>query len=294
MNSSAETGLPLVCRWALDSVWNEWYIVRLGTSPMAPLLTSLHFTPLHIKHLLGFKCGFHTLDSNWNSTTMKKCLLWKQPHPKDDSFWWWLTMFPPQADDLRCWGIKKKRQDITIYYFLFLASPKWKDIDLFSTLKLPHLCLWYINDCKRIDIKQWFTAEIAEAKAGRCVQSTPHASLSSCPFMSIFPGTDSHTTDAPQMPSVSSCLSPKLERCTDVIFAVWFRSLCGGASGKESACQCRRHERCRFDPWVRKIPWRRAGQHTPVFLLGESHGQRSLVGCSPWGHKQSSDMTEET
>ena len=38
---------------------------------------------------------------------------------------------------------------------------------------------------------------------------------------------------------------------------------------------------------VRKIPWRRAWQPTPVFLPGESHGQRSLVGCSLWGHKES-------
>ena len=51
--------------------------------------------------------------------------------------------------------------------------------------------------------------------------------------------------------------------------------------------------RCRFDPQVRKIPWRRAWQPTPVFLPGESHGQRSLAGYSPWGRKQS-DMTELT
>ena len=42
----------------------------------------------------------------------------------------------------------------------------------------------------------------------------------------------------------------------------------------------------RFDPWVRKIPCRRKWQPTPVFLPGEFHGQRSLVGCSPWGHKR--------
>ena len=47
-----------------------------------------------------------------------------------------------------------------------------------------------------------------------------------------------------------------------------------------------------LDPWVRKIPWRRKWQPTPVFLLGESHGQRSLVGYSPWGHKES-DTTEQ-
>ena len=43
--------------------------------------------------------------------------------------------------------------------------------------------------------------------------------------------------------------------------------------------------RCGFDPWVGKIPWRRAWQPTPVFLPGESHGQRSLVGYSPWGRR---------
>ena len=42
-----------------------------------------------------------------------------------------------------------------------------------------------------------------------------------------------------------------------------------------------------FDPWVGKIPWRRKWQPTPVFLRGESHGQRSLVGYSPWGRKES-------
>ena len=57
----------------------------------------------------------------------------------------------------------------------------------------------------------------------------------------------------------------------------------GCASGKESPCWCRRCKRHRFDPWVRKIPWRRKGQPTPVFLPGGTHGQRSLVACSPWG-----------
>ena len=46
-----------------------------------------------------------------------------------------------------------------------------------------------------------------------------------------------------------------------------------------------------FDPCVGKIPWRRAWQPTPVFLPGKSHGQRSLVGYSPWGRKES-DTTE--
>ena len=57
-------------------------------------------------------------------------------------------------------------------------------------------------------------------------------------------------------------------------------------SGKEPSCQCRRHERPGFSPWVGKIPWKRAWQPTPVFLPGESHGQRSLVGYSPQDLKE--------
>ena len=68
---------------------------------------------------------------------------------------------------------------------------------------------------------------------------------------------------------------------------------CTELSGKELACQCRRLKRCGFDPWVRKIPWRRKWQPTSVFLPGESHGWRSLVGYSPWGRTES-DMTEVT
>ena len=59
-------------------------------------------------------------------------------------------------------------------------------------------------------------------------------------------------------------------------------------SGKESACQRRR---LRFDPWVRKIPWRRKCQPTPVSLPGERHGQWSLAGYNPWSYKES-DTTE--
>ena len=62
-------------------------------------------------------------------------------------------------------------------------------------------------------------------------------------------------------------------------------------SGKEPACKCRRHKRRGFKPWVGKIPWRRAWQSVPIFLPGETHGQRSLVGYSPRGHKEL-EMTE--
>ena len=62
---------------------------------------------------------------------------------------------------------------------------------------------------------------------------------------------------------------------------------CGASGKKKLACQYRGHKRCKFYPWVGKIPWRRAQQPTPVFLPGESQGQRSLVGHSPWGCKES-------
>ena len=52
----------------------------------------------------------------------------------------------------------------------------------------------------------------------------------------------------------------------------------GGASGKEPTGKCRRCRRPGFDPWARKIQWRRAQPPTSEFLPGESHGQRSLVG----------------
>ena len=68
----------------------------------------------------------------------------------------------------------------------------------------------------------------------------------------------------------------------------WNMDVLGGFPGdsvvKESACQCRRHG---FVPGVGKIPRRRAWQPTLVFLPGESQGQRSLAGYSPWGHKGS-------
>ena len=57
--------------------------------------------------------------------------------------------------------------------------------------------------------------------------------------------------------------------------ALWAFS--SGANGREPACQCRRQKRHGFNPYVRKISWRKAWEPTPVFLPGESHGQRNLV-----------------
>ena len=62
--------------------------------------------------------------------------------------------------------------------------------------------------------------------------------------------------------------------------------LCKWLVGEESTCQCRRYKRHGFDPWVGKIPWSRKWQPTPVFLPGEFHGQRNLVGYHPWDGKE--------
>ena len=78
-----------------------------------------------------------------------------------------------------------------------------------------------------------------------------------------------HRLEAPHKRSASNCGLPW-----------WLR-------GKESTCRC---SLLGFDPWVGKIPWRWKWPLTPVLLPGKSPGQRSLVGYSPWGHKES-DMT---
>ena len=62
----------------------------------------------------------------------------------------------------------------------------------------------------------------------------------------------------------------------------------GDSHSKESAC----NGGDGFDPWVRKIPWRREWLPIPVFLPREFHGQKSLVGYRPWGCKES-DTTEQ-
>ena len=70
------------------------------------------------------------------------------------------------------------------------------------------------------------------------------------------------------------------------LFCIMRYFQCSLLSSKESSCQFKRLQRHRFYPWVRKISWRKAWQPTPVFLPGESHGQRTLAEYSPWGCKE--------
>ena len=86
-----------------------------------------------------------------------------------------------------------------------------------------------------------------------------------------------------------------LQRCPEVLlFArVVLQVPQTGARDKEPTCQCGRHKRPGLSSQLRKILWRREWQPAPVFLPGESQGQRRLVGYSPWAPKES-DMTEVT
>ena len=77
--------------------------------------------------------------------------------------------------------------------------------------------------------------------------------------------------------------------CVCVCVCIYVYPMC--LSGKESTCPCMRHRRYEFLVWVGKIPWRRKWQSTPVFFPAESHGQRSLVGCSLFDCKVS-DMAK--
>ena len=85
------------------------------------------------------------------------------------------------------------------------------------------------------------------------------------------------------------CVSFKTQLRHDLFWR--YSGFLDGSAGKEPTCQCRRRKRHEFDPWVRKISWRRKWQPAPVFLPGESHRQRNLVGHSPWGFKEL-DMIE--
>ena len=70
----------------------------------------------------------------------------------------------------------------------------------------------------------------------------------------------------------------------------WCYGLPWCLSGEQFAYECRGR---RFFPWDRKILWKKKWQPTPVFLPGKPHGQRSLVGYSPCGHKESEKTQQQ-
>ena len=87
---------------------------------------------------------------------------------------------------------------------------------------------------------------------------------------------------------IQFCISPK-GRLIGLLIVQYFGSHCNLTqllSGLRIHLQCQRHRRCGFDPSVRKIPWRRKWQPTSVYMPEKSHGQRTLTGYSPKGHRQ--------
>ena len=91
------------------------------------------------------------------------------------------------------------------------------------------------------------------------------------------------------------CVCVCVYMCVCVYIYIYMYRLPLWLSNKESACNagdcldCRRHQ---FNPWVRKIPWRRNWKPIPVFLPGKSHGQRSLADYNPWGRKSQMQLND--
>ena len=88
------------------------------------------------------------------------------------------------------------------------------------------------------------------------------------------------TATSPHLHNISISIMWQISHHWALLVAQWSRI----------RLQCRR---CRFDPRVGKIPWERKWQPTPVFLPGESHGQRSLVGYRAWGHRIGHDLVSK-
>ena len=81
--------------------------------------------------------------------------------------------------------------------------------------------------------------------------------------------------------------------CIYIYICMYVYSFLGGTVVKIS-CQCKGWRRCGFNPWVRKDPWSKKWQLTPIFLPGKFHGQKSLVGYHPWGTKIQTGPSERT
>ena len=126
-----------------------------------------------------------------------------------------------------------------------------------------HVMMAELSTCNR-NCVSWKARSLYYLVLEKACRPLPY--LFSRPLSHIFP--NSSITQTPELPTSLAQVNLHL-------------GFPGGASGKEQTCQCRRCKRRVFDPWVEKIPWRRAWQPTPVFLPGESNGHRRLVGYSP-------------
>ena len=141
-----------------------------------------------------------------------------------------------------------------------------------------HIYAWLIHFAVHLKLTQHYISTMKSSESLICSVAShslrPHGlHAARCPWNS--PGKNTAVgcyfllqgSSQPRNWTHTSCIAGRL--CT-----IWATS------------QLRRHQRSGLDPWVRKIPWRRKWQPTPVFLPGKYHGQRSLMGYSPWGCKE--------
>ena len=142
---------------------------------------------------------------------------------------------------------------------------------------------WVLGDLACFSLRiSWHSRKFTQSRPWRL-----RSALASCQCYPVTSNPCLSTTD-PQTPSQEPWPYPKWKnkQTKMLIFTK------GGKVEKinlDLLRWSRIHLQCRrpgFNPWVGKVPWRREWQPTPVFLPGEFHGQRILVGYSPWGHKE--------
>ena len=122
---------------------------------------------------------------------------------------------------------------------------------------------------------------------------SPHLQILSCRELGLQHMNLEGDTNTPCITMMMTPLAQtSLLKSPDMYFIspIWYLRFLRWLSGKESTYQYNRHG---FDPWVKKIPWRRKLQPTPVLLPGKSHRQRNLQGYSPWSHRVRRDWATE-
>ena len=98
------------------------------------------------------------------------------------------------------------------------------------------------------------------------------------------------------MLAVSTCIYLKVNTISNSIYYTCYfkQGFQDGSVGKRICLQCTTPRRCGFEPWVGKIPWRRAWQPNPVFFPGKSNGQKSLMGYTPQVQTQLKQLSMHT
>ena len=147
----------------------------------------------------------------------------------------------------------RRHRSISIYCAVLFSDRAWK-YDFFvidASLQKVHLCTT-LCQCRRHRFDPWFGKMSNKACAPQL--------LSLCSTMR-------EATTVRTLPPTTR-KKPRQQRRTST----------AEINNKKSVCQCRSHWRCKFDPWLRTIPWRRKWHPSPVFLPEKSHGQRSLPG----------------